>query len=41
MEGYTFGNKTLAFVVDDPDAPSGTWVDGVVYNIPVERNGFD
>src|SRR5947207_9356398 len=26
--------KTVAIVVDDPDAPSGTWVHWVLYNLP-------
>ncbi len=33
--------KSLALVVDDPDAPMGTWVHWVVYNIPVDRTGFE
>ena len=28
------GTKTFALIADDPDAPAGTWVHWVIYNIP-------
>ena len=28
------GSKSIALIVDDPDAPAGTWVHWVVFNLP-------
>ncbi|MBF0385043.1 MAG: YbhB/YbcL family Raf kinase inhibitor-like protein [Candidatus Omnitrophica bacterium] len=33
--------KSLALIVDDPDAPIGTWVHWVVYDIPPETKNID
>jgi Raf kinase inhibitor-like YbhB/YbcL family protein len=32
--------KTIAIIADDPDAPAGTWVHWVVYNLPAENIGL-
>jgi Raf kinase inhibitor-like YbhB/YbcL family protein len=32
--------KTLALIVDDPDAPMGTWVHWVIFNIPSTATGL-
>jgi Raf kinase inhibitor-like YbhB/YbcL family protein len=35
IEGMPQAAKSLALIMDDPDAPMGTWVHWVVFNIPV------
>ena len=35
IEGIPDKTKTLALIVDDPDAPVGTWVHWVVFDMPV------
>ncbi len=32
------GTKTLALICDDPDAPMGTWVHWVLFNLPPDIN---
>ncbi len=32
--------ETFALIVDDPDAPSGTWVHWVLYNLPATHRGL-
>lgn len=35
------GTKSFALISDDPDAPAGTWVHWVIYNIPPEVTKLD
>jgi Raf kinase inhibitor-like YbhB/YbcL family protein len=32
------GSKSIALICDDPDAPMGTWVHWVLFNLPAETN---
>jgi len=35
------GTKSFALIMDDPDAPPGTWVHWVIYDIPASAAGLD
>jgi Raf kinase inhibitor-like YbhB/YbcL family protein len=34
------GTQTFALICDDPDAPGGTWVHWVVYNVSADARGL-
>jgi Raf kinase inhibitor-like YbhB/YbcL family protein len=34
------GTESLALIMDDPDAPGGTWVHWVVFNMPADLTGL-
>jgi len=38
--GIPAGAKSIALIGDDPDAPRGTWVHWVIYNIPPDSKGL-
>jgi Raf kinase inhibitor-like YbhB/YbcL family protein len=38
--GAPKNTKSYALIVDDPDAPSGTWVHWVIFNIPANKTSL-
>jgi len=38
--GTPEGTVSLALIMDDPDAPLGTWVHWVLYNLPMDLSGL-
>ena len=34
------GTKSFALIADDPDAPAGTWVHWVIFNLPAQTHGL-
>src|SRR2546422_9128521 len=34
--GAPVGTRSFALIADDPDAPAGTWVHWVLYNLPAD-----
>jgi Raf kinase inhibitor-like YbhB/YbcL family protein len=35
------GTRSFALICDDPDAPRGTWVHWVIFNLPADLRGLD
>lgn len=41
FSGIPIGTKSIALINDDPDAPMGTWVHWVVFNIPPDTASLE
>jgi len=41
INGMPVGTKSLVLIMDDPDAPVGTWVHWIVYNIPATTTSIN
>jgi len=41
IDGLPVGTASLALIMDDPDAPMGTWVHWVVWNIPADTAAIE
>ena len=39
-QGVPAGAKSLVLIMDDPDAPMGTWDHWIIYNVPPETSGL-
>ena len=39
--GIPQGAKSVALIMDDPDAPAGTWVHWVLYDLSADLDGLD
>ena len=40
-DGIPEGAQTIALISDDPDAPMGTWVHWVLYNLPADTRRLE